>query len=610
MPMPRHHQTFEEDFAGSRPGDEVLPARSAHAFAWQALTRNPGPFNGGSAIVPPPDAQPIDGVAPEKYLALWCGLSWNQGNANYNQAPVGTPMVLTYSFMTALPAYYTDPALTGNPLASRIDVAMDGFQPFTDAQKAAVRMILNAIAAATGLSFIEVPDSVGGELSFGKHLFSGDMADKAGYAYLPYVDQGVMPEDPASSANLSQQGIPGDVFLRADTYADDPLLPGTDGFAVLLHEIAHALGLSHPAGLSEEEHGFPFTVMAEERSSDMPTGYGSYDLAALKYLYGTDALEVERAAAVVRTYDAALFRVHHAGGDGDDIVVGTDLVDAVSGGDGNDQVWARGGDDLVDGGAGDDRLDGGIGNDIVRGGAGNDFLQGGFGSDTLEGGSGEDWLDGGAGADVLIGQGDGDVLVGYAWSSRVFDTADYSGATAGVTVRLGTSMAYGSDGLNHDGTGGYFHLIGSAQIAGMETRDTLININRIVGSQYGDLIVDSALLSEDDILIGGGGDDVLISHGGSDRAGGGDVLIGGDGADLFKVFFRWSGQGNVTVADFDAAAGDRIALKGWEQVASVSAVADGTLLSLTTGNTITLTGIDPRAVDAGWFIDAGWMAGD
>jgi Ca2+-binding RTX toxin-like protein len=71
-----------------------------------------------------------------------------------------------------------------------------------------------------------------------------------------------------------------------------------------------------------------------------------------------------------------------------------------------------------------DILKGFEGNDTLYGLADDDLLYGGAGTDTLYGGDDDDMLAGGAGNDTLNGEGG-------------TDTADYSVAAAGVTVKPG-----------------------------------------------------------------------------------------------------------------------------------------------------------------------------
>ncbi len=141
------------------------------------------------------------------------------------------------------------------------------------------------------------------------------------------------------------------------------------------------------------------------------------------------------------------------------------------------------------GAGGDDNLIGGAVADYLSGGEGNDSLVANAGDDVLVGGAGDDLLDGG------VGQ----------------DTADYSAATAGVTVDLNNT---------------------AAQDTGSAGFDTLQNIEVLVGSEFADTLTGNDGFN---ILNGGAGDDVL-----SDAPGNG-ILIGGAGNDTL--------DGDVSYAD-------------------------------------------------------------
>ena len=148
------------------------------------------------------------------------------------------------------------------------------------------------------------------------------------------------------------------------------------------------------------------------------------------------------------------YRGRLRGGDGDDVIVGTDGADyikggagddVICGGDGNDRIAGGGdaGDDSLDDdqddadrddrieggqgneaddgprrGDGNDRLDGGAGDDLLEGGAGDDLILGGDGNDRLRGGRGDDSLDGGAGDDRLRGDNGKDNLTGGSGADR------------------------------------------------------------------------------------------------------------------------------------------------------------------------------------------------
>ena len=89
----------------------------------------------------------------------------------------------------------------------------------------------------------------------------------------------------------------GDVWLDVETVAQ--MLPGQEGYYVLLHELAHALGLQHPLAATDKS-GSPIlqgslataanTIMLDLSVNDVtgswPTWFGGYDVQALRGLYG------------------------------------------------------------------------------------------------------------------------------------------------------------------------------------------------------------------------------------------------------------------------------------------------------------------------------------
>jgi len=91
------------------------------------------------------------------------------------------------------------------------------------------------------------------------------------------------------------------------------------------------------------------------------------------------------------------------GGQGNDVLRGTDSASVLAGGTGNDVLDGRGGDDWLEGGAGNDIIFTGEGKDVAYGGAGNDLLQAGANFDItrtttpdtlawIEGSGFFDWL--------------------------------------------------------------------------------------------------------------------------------------------------------------------------------------------------------------------------
>ena len=187
----------------------------------------------------------------------------------------------------------------------------------------------------------------------------------------------------------------------------------------------------------------------------------------------------------------------------DDVLIGSSSANTIDGGAGNDILEGLAGSDTFRGGAGTDTVsyahsnagvtvdltDGDLapgsgGNGIfqtndafgdtfsgienITGSNFNDFLYGDNNNNTLVGGTGNDLLDGGGGT----------------------DTADYSSATGSVNINLSTNTVTGAAG-----------------------NDTLVSIERVIGSSFVDTITGTA---GNDIIDGGGGADNIDGGAGSD----------------------------------------------------------------------------------------------
>ncbi len=210
-------------------------------------------------------------------------------------------------------------------------------------------------------------------------------------------------------------------------------------------------------------------------------------------------------------------------------VTGSNYEDAIYGDDGANVLRGLGGNDFFFAGAGADTIDGGSGVDTanyidwnahpltpmtidltagtgsggeaegdrlisienVTAAFGSDVIIGNAEANVLEGLDGNDTLEGRAGADTLDG-GEG------------IDTASYESSNAGVTVAL------------HD-------VLGPRTGGGHAEGDTLISIENIAGSQFGDWLVGDENAND---LFGNDGADTLVGLGGS------DLLDGGEGDDI------------------------------------------------------------------------------
>ncbi len=255
----------------------------------------------------------------------------------------------------------------------------------------------------------------------------------------------------------------------------------------------------------------------------------------------------------------------------------------IDGTSGNDTLFGTAQDDVLGGSGGHDELTGFDGNDALSGGDGSDVLVGNAGNDTLDGGSGEDRVlyyreNGERGVEADLGTGR--VVDTHGWIDRLISIEQFYGSTRNDTVRgddLKRDMIFGRQGNDRlSGRGGddvlvgdqgndtldggagddqvaYFLETGSLGIdvdltAGTGTDswghvDTLLSIERVIGSNRGDVIRGT---SGGDVLFGRDGADGLFGRAGDDTIigdAGSDTLNGGAGADKVAYFLETGPNG-------------------------------------------------------------------
>lgn len=334
---------------------------------------------------------------------------------------------------------------------------------------------------------------------------------------------------------------------------------GTYSFQTYLHEIGHALGLSHAGDYdgsatysvdaSYANDGWPATVMSyfDQAENSYFTGLGfsrAYvaspmlaDVLAIRIRYGTagttragDTVYGYNSSAGRDAYNAALFPA-----------VAVTIVD-------------DGGNDTLDysGTASSQLLDlraeqfsnvsGRIGNLSIARGTVIENAIGGSGVDVIQGNDVGNWLYGKAGTDELHGNGGNDVLLGGAGADILdggtgFDYGGYVDAAAGLVADLVTPAVNTGDAAG-DSYAVIEGLIGS-QFADSLRGDA--QNNWIYGGGGADWIYgrdgSDVLLGDDgnDTLFGNDGNDALYGGAGDDRLYGGagaDQLIGGAGTDF------------------------------------------------------------------------------
>lgn len=438
----------------------------------------------------------------------------------------------------------------------------DGYiaEGWSDYAKDQMRIALDTFESVIDIEFIEV-----------------DAMDQADLTFVNDWDL-----RSAGRAQVQGQKLEGlTLFELSFTEANpDSLAPGGWYHELLLHEVAHQLGLKHPhdsgplggnprmVGTDLRNPTFVqpafelnqsvYTVMSYnsgwstapygrmDLASSLAEGYGSssglgpLDIAALQSKYaanpnfesGDNVYELsgtnEAGVGFESIWDTGgIDELSYSGSDDATI----NLNDATN-------VYERGGAGFIsyaDGVYGGYTIANGVIVENATSGSGNDELVGNEFDNVLRGNGGDDLLQGGAGADVLDG-GDG------------IDTASYADAQEGVRVSL--------RGGHHHHSRGRGHAYGHRNAHGHgRNEDHLIDIENLIGSDFNDVLVGD---HANNTLDGGSGDDRLTGGWGSDtfvaRRGGNTVVTdfknGSDVLDLtnFGITDLDSARANSTIS--------------------------------------------------------------
>ena len=236
------------------------------------------------------------GVAQE-ILALDSGIHWES-------------KVVTYSFNKTIPeSYQADPTLTNN------------WHELTEQMQTSVIDIMDTLNTLLDIDLQMVSD--GGDIRF--NLVDTNQ-ESAGFAFYP----------------SKEYDIGGDIFLSNEFVTDPellPLTPGKEGYATILHELGHALGLKHPfeepntlpSSLDDTNHTLmsyktaysinpQFTLDGDtiylEYTYLYPENYGLYDLETLQSIYGRNtATNLEDNSYSLQFSDQKIVTIWDAGGE-------------------------------------------------------------------------------------------------------------------------------------------------------------------------------------------------------------------------------------------------------------------------------------------------------
>jgi serralysin len=373
---------------------------------------------------------PTSSVLPTSNIflnGLLSGAKWG--------GPAGQGVTVTYSFPQGGSSFWSTDTGTGyGPQIGAGEPWNSSFRGLTLNEQAIIETALRAWSKVANISFREVVDnaSVAGDMRF---AFT---SDSTAHAYFP-----------AASA------IAGDTWFGRGM--DGLGIRGSYGFATVLHEIGHAIGLKHPHDVVGDYNALPmdwdsieFSIMSY-RSHVGASSSGSYtnetwghaqgpmiyDILTLQYMYGANF--GTNKGNTVYAWSAATGEAF-INGVGQGAPGGNRVFETIWDGGGTDtydfsnystnlsvNLWPGGWSAISDGqrsNLGDGFFArGNVFNafqyngdprsliENAKGGSGNDLISGNIGRNSLFGNAGDDVLNGQTGSDILSGGADEDAFV-------------------------------------------------------------------------------------------------------------------------------------------------------------------------------------------------------
>jgi serralysin len=386
-------------------------------------------------------------------------------NAGLNFTPaVATPITMTYAYRETATAPPVPAGRIG--WVGGLDFGMEGFQAFTPVQIEVMESSLRLIQDVANITLIRNGRGTEGvgAYSDAAQILIGNFTS----GYLTSIADG-------SATRQSFQTATGYVraakvwFDGSETYLQAPQTFGAAP-SLYMHEIMHALGLSHPGDYNADIPGYSYansavyaqdsrqyTVMSYFSETETGANFGGppgmtpmlHDIAALQKLYGANM--TTRAGTTVYGFNSTTgYEAYN---------FNTNVSRRAF------SIWDGGGEDTLDlsgfitpstvsleaetfSSAGT-RADGGlmIHNISIAKGVVIENAKGGRGSDLLVGNAADNRLTGNAGNDRFVGKGGQDLIDG----GEGLDTAFFAMNIAAATVSMdktSITVRAGSDGID------------------------------------------------------------------------------------------------------------------------------------------------------------------
>ena len=294
------------------------------------------------------------------------------------------------------------------------------FSQLTSSEIQAVRTILGLWSDVCNVSFNEVNPSGytnSATMLFGNYISTSDGA--GAYANYPGPSGGV--------ADTSYNSTSGDVWLNLDSINPSGITPSSYSFFAIMHEIGHALGLSHPGDYNASPSGNitysnsaqfiqdsqMYSVMSYFGGTENGQNPGDFaiaytpmmaDIYEIQMLYGANLLTrtsdtiygfLNNTGSDIYSFNNSntpLFCIWDGGGidtlncsgfnQNQNIDLGDGSFSNIGGGTSNVSIALGAMIEDAVGGSGQDTITGNNLNNTLMGSAGNDTLIGGFGNDT------------------------------------------------------------------------------------------------------------------------------------------------------------------------------------------------------------------------------------